>query len=188
VCSWSTVQQSSSGAMRHPDYRSWHPVMMASTQVRLRDQATGSGPACRRVVEALPAWFGIPESVEDYVAAAERFPTAIASIGDDDVGILTWLVHSPFAAEIYVMGVLPEFHHQGIGRQMLMHVEGALAKDGVEFLQVKTLTPSKPNDEYEKTRAFYLSCGFRPLEEFPDLWDAENPALQMIKTVTPPTY
>jgi hypothetical protein len=71
---------------------------------------------------------------------------------------------------------------------MLMHVEGALAKDGVEFLQVKTLTPSKPNDEYEKTRAFYLSCGFRPLEEFPDLWDAENPALQMIKTVTPPTY
>ena len=28
-----------------------------------------------------------------------------------------------------------------------------------------------------------LAYGFRSLEEFPDLWDAENPALQMIKVI-----
>ena len=30
-------------------------------------------------------------------------------------------------------------------------------------------------------RAFYLACGFRPLEEFPTLWGPENPALQLVK-------
>ena len=156
---------------------------MTSVHLQLRDQPTGSGPICRRVLEALPSWFGILESVENYVDAAERFPTTVASIDGDDVGILTWLVHTPFAAEVHVMGVLPEFHHRGIGRQMLVHVEDKLASDGVEFLQVKTLSPSKPDAGYEKTRAFYFSCGFRPLEEFPDLWDSHNPALQMVKTL-----
>jgi hypothetical protein len=53
----------------------------------------------------------------------------------------------------------------------------------VEFLQVKTVAPRKPDDGYEKTRAFYLAYGFRPLEEFQDLWDVDNPALQMIKVI-----
>ncbi len=81
------------------------------------------------------------------------------------------------------MAVLPEYHRQGIGRALLRHAEAALATDGVEFLQVKTLAPSKPDEGYDKTRAFYLAYGFRPLEEFRDLWDAENPALQMIKAI-----
>ena len=38
----------------------------------VRDQPVGSGETCRRILKALPAWFGIPASVEDYVAAAER--------------------------------------------------------------------------------------------------------------------
>ncbi len=66
---------------------------------------------------------------------------------------------------------------------MLDHVENSLAKDGVEFLQVKTLSSNKTDEGYERTRGFYLSCGFRPLEEFPDFLDHESPALQMIKTV-----
>ena len=53
---------------------------------------------------------------------------------------------------------------------MLSHAEQQLAADGVEFLQVKTLAPGKPDDGYEKTRAFYVAYGFRALEEFPDLW------------------
>jgi GNAT superfamily N-acetyltransferase len=134
-------------------------------------------------LKTLPNWFGIPASVEDYVATAERSPTVVASLGGEDVAILTLLRHAQYAAEVYVMAVLPALHRQGIGRELLGHAEGMLAVDGVEFLQVKTLAPSKPDDGYEKTRAFYLAYGFRPLEEFPDLWDAENPALQMIKVI-----
>lgn len=58
-----------------------------------------------------------------------------------------------------------------------------LASAGVEFLQVKTLSAKHPDEGYEKTRAFYLAYGFRPLEEFPTLWSPESPALQLIKAI-----
>jgi catechol 2,3-dioxygenase-like lactoylglutathione lyase family enzyme/GNAT superfamily N-acetyltransferase len=151
--------------------------------VELRDQATGSGPTCRRILDALPTWFGIPEAVDDYVAVADRTPSVIASVAGVDVGIVTVIRHSPYAAEIHLMAVVPEHHRHGIGRTMLGHVEAGLARDGVEFLEVKTLSDRDPDEGYAKTRAFYRACGFRPLEEFPDLWDPQNPALQMIKTI-----
>jgi hypothetical protein len=67
---------------------------------------------------------------------------------------------------------------------MLQHLESELARRGVEFLQVKTLSASRPDVGYDKTRAFYLAYGFRPLEEFPLLWDSANPALQLVKSVS----
>jgi catechol 2,3-dioxygenase-like lactoylglutathione lyase family enzyme/ribosomal protein S18 acetylase RimI-like enzyme len=149
----------------------------------LRDQAAGSGPTCRRILDTLPTWFGIPEAVEDYVAVADRKPSVIASIAGVDVGIVTVIRHSPSAAEVHLMAVLPEHHRRGIGRAMLRHVEAGLARDRVEFLQVKTLSDRDPDEGYAKTRAFYRAYGFRPLEEFPELWDPQNPALQMIKSI-----
>lgn len=149
----------------------------------LRVQPSGSGATCRRILGALPAWFGIAESVASYVAEADRSPSVIAELEGRDVGLLTITSHSPYSAEVQVMGVLPEYHRHGIGRAMLRHGEHLLAEQGVEFLQVKTLSASRPDGNYEKTRAFYLAYGFRPLQEFPELWGKENPALQMIKVV-----
>ncbi len=150
----------------------------------LRDLTTGAGAVCRSILAALPTWFGVPASVEDYVAAAERNPTVVGSCRDADVGLATIVRHSEYAAEVYVMGVLPEYHRRGVGRAMLRHVEAALAADGIEFLQVKTLSPSHPDEGYRKTRAFYLAYGFRPLEEFPTLWSPDQPALQLVKTLS----
>jgi GNAT superfamily N-acetyltransferase len=144
---------------------------------------------CRSILDALPHWFGIPASVADYVAVADRAPSVIAAtIGTSDsaakdIGITTLVSHGPYAAEVYVMAVLPEYHRHGVGRAMLQAAEARLARAGVEFLQVKTLSPARPDEGYEKTRAFYLAYGFRPLDEFPLLWGADNPALQMVKTV-----
>jgi GNAT superfamily N-acetyltransferase len=151
--------------------------------VDLRDQASGSGPTCRHILDSLPAWFGIPEAVDDYVAAADRYPTVIASIAGVDVGILTVVNHSEFAAEVHLMAVVPEAHRRGIGAAMLGHVEDVLSRAGIEFLQVKTLSDKHPDEGYAKTRAFYRAQGFRPLEEFPTLWDPQNPALQMVKFI-----
>jgi GNAT superfamily N-acetyltransferase len=151
--------------------------------ISIRDIAEGAGAICRRILGLLPEWFGIEEAVEVYVAAADDHSSVIASVDGDDVGIVTVVRHSKFAAEVYLMAVAPSFHRQGIGTLMLRHAEASLADLGVEYLQVKTLSPSHPDEGYAKTRAFYLGYGFRPLEEFPTLWAPENPALQMIKTV-----
>ena len=160
--------------------------VVTTPDVRLRMQEVGAGATCRRVLDTLPTWFGVPDSVEDYVAAADENPTIIVTVHGDDVGILTLVIHTPYAAEVYVMGVRPEHHRTGIGRQMLEFGETWLRARDIEFLQVKTLSPRKEDPGYERTRAFYFACGFRPLEEFPDLWQPENPALQMIKALSPP--
>ena len=97
--------------------------------------------------------------------------------------MLTVLRHSPYAAEIYVMGVVPERHRQGIGAAMLRHAEETLLSEGIEYLQVKTLSDKHPDEGYKRTRAFYMAQGFRVLEEFPELWNPENPALQMVKSL-----
>jgi GNAT superfamily N-acetyltransferase len=154
-----------------------------ATEIHLQVHDQGSGEVCRRVLVTLPRWFGIAESVEDYVATADEHPTVVASIDGDDVGVLTLLVHTPYAAEVYVMGVRPEHHRHGIGRQMLGVAETWLRERDIEYLQVKTLSPRHPDPGYVKTRAFYFAVGFRPLEEFPELWQPENPALQMVKTL-----
>jgi GNAT superfamily N-acetyltransferase len=133
----------------------------------------------------LPTWFGVPESVEDYVAKADEHPTVVATLGGHDLGILTVLVHTPYAAEVYVMAVRPEHHREGVGRAMLGLAETWLRERDIEYLQVKTLSPRHPDPGYAKTREFYFACGFRPVEEFPQLWQPENPALQMIKTLSP---
>jgi ribosomal protein S18 acetylase RimI-like enzyme len=156
---------------------------VAELDVQLRDQPSGSGSVCRRILGTLPTWFGIQESVEDYASVADRSPTIIASIGGEDVGFLTLVHHSPYASEVYVMAILPDFHRHEIGRTMLRHAEGALSRAGVEFLQVKTLSAKHPDEGYKRTRAFYLAYGFRPLEELPNLWGPEHPALQLIKKV-----
>jgi hypothetical protein len=48
---------------------------------------------------------------------------------------------------------------------------------------VKTLGPSSDDSNYAKTRAFYSAMGFRPLEEFKQIWDEHNPCLVMVKRI-----
>ena len=151
--------------------------------VELRDVDGGAGQICSAILALLPSWFGIPEANQDYAETADTHPSVIASVGGDDVGITTIKHHSPYAAEVYLMAVKPDHHRHGVGTAMLRHVELRLAQSGVEFLQVKTLSAARPDPGYDSTRAFYLAYGFRPLEEFPTLWDPANPALQMIKAV-----
>jgi GNAT superfamily N-acetyltransferase len=159
--------------------------VVVTPEIHMRVQEHGSGDICRRVLATLPTWFGVPESVEDYVGKAEEHPTVVATVDGDDVGILTLLVHTPYAAEVYVMGIRPEHHRHGIGRQMLGVAEAWLRDRDIEYVQVKTLSPRHPDPGYVKTRDFYFAVGFRPLEEFPELWQPENPALQMVKTLAP---
>jgi GNAT superfamily N-acetyltransferase len=149
--------------------------------LRLEVRTSGSGALCRELLDELPDWFGIPEAVDEYVVKAER-ATAVVAIADTrEVGLLTLIRHTAYAAEIDVTAVKPDHHRRGIGRAMVDRAEHLLARDGVEYLQVKTLADTVEYEPYARTRAFYAACGFRPLQVFPDLWDPENPALQFVK-------
>ena len=138
---------------------------------------------CERILRALPDWFGIEASIQHYLAAIPDLPTFLAKAQAQTVGFLSLKQHNPWAAEVYVMGVLPGYQQAGIGRALLTQAEEFARSQKIEYLQVKTLGPSNPDAGYAKTRAFYSAMGFRPLEEFSQIWDENNPCLVMIKKI-----
>jgi GNAT superfamily N-acetyltransferase len=132
------------------------------------------------VLRALPEWFGIEAAIVDYVNAVRGLTTYAAFRGDEAIALLAVKVHNPRAAEVYVMGVLPEHHGHGVGSALLAGAEDALRERRIEYMQVKTLGPSRESRGYEATRRFYEARGFVPLEEFADLWPG-NPCLLLVK-------
>jgi GNAT superfamily N-acetyltransferase len=131
---------------------------------------------CERILRDLPEWFGIEEATAAYVRDVAELPTF--AVGED--GILSLKLHTPRAAEVYVMGVRRQRHGEGLGATLLAAAEDYVRALGVEYLQVKTLGPSHPDEGYARTRVFYESRGFVPLEEIHGLWEG-NPALLLVK-------
>jgi GNAT superfamily N-acetyltransferase len=140
--------------------------------------------ACEPVLRALPDWFGIEEAVVQYLKDLEELPTFLAAAGDRVVGFLALLPRNEYVTEILVMGVLPDAHRAGVGRSLVQRAEAYARECRAEYLYVKTLGPSHPDSGYARTRAFYVALGFRPLEEFMQIWDENNPCLLMIKTIS----
>lgn len=149
--------------------------------LRLVGPLLGQAASCEPILRALPDWFGIEEAIRHYVGEIEHLPTFLAYQDDVAVGFLTLQQHTPYAAEVYVMGIQAEFHRLGIGKALMQEAEALLRTQGVEYLQVKTLAPSHPDPHYAGTRAFYQNVGFRPLEELTALWGEANPCLLMVK-------
>jgi GNAT superfamily N-acetyltransferase len=131
---------------------------------------------CERVLRDLPEWFGIEDATAAYIRDVAELPT-FAVDGD---GLLSLKLHTSHAAELYVMGVRRERHGHGLGTALVTAAEAYLRERGIEYLQVKTLGPSHPDEGYERTRRFHEACGFVPLEEIHGPWE-HNPCLVMVK-------
>ena len=128
--------------------------------------------ATERLLRDLPEWFGIEQSILNYVDAARALPSTAALRNDEVVGVCLVRRHTSVAAEIELLAVQRGMHRQGIGRRLVRAVEDDLRETGVVLLQVKTFGPSGTSEE---------SVGFLPLEERNDIWGPENPCLISVK-------
>ena len=136
---------------------------------------------CVPILRALPEWFGIETAILRYETEIDILPTFLAIAASRTIGFLSIKQHTLHSAEVYVMAVLPEAHHKGVGRSLMGHAHEWLKRQNIQYLQVKTLGPSDPDESYAKTRLFYEAVGFIPLEEFKQIWDEDNPCLIMVK-------
>ena len=141
----------------------------------------GLSAICTPILRSLPDWFGIEAAIHQYAMEIDQLPTFLVREAGEVMGFLSVRQHYPASAEVLVMGILPAAHRQGMGRALLNQAQVWLKEQGVEYLQVKTLGPSNPDENYAKTRDFYLAMGFQPLEEFPQIWDENNPCLILVK-------
>ena len=66
------------------------------------------------------------------------------------------------------MGVLKDYHRQGVGRELFEAAKACAANKGYPFMQVKTVQMRKYK-EYDDTNCFYINMGFNEFEVFPTL-------------------
>jgi len=143
-------------------------------------ESTLKSQICETILRSLPDWFGIEESTAEYINGVAVKPFfCVYDDANNAIGFVSLLMHNEYTAEIYVMGVAPEQHHQGYGRKLIEAAVTYCKNHHMTFLTVKTLAESHPDPGYANTRKFYISMGFKPLEIFPTLWDECNPCLFM---------
>ena len=146
-----------------------------------------SGPDVRRILEALPDWFGDPAAIDAYVAASESdgYDSILAVEGPTVVGVALLRRHFPESAELHLIAVAPDARGRGVGRLLVEHAADALATSGCALLSVHTVGPSFEHEPYAQTRGFYRRLGFLPLEEHPGL-DWSGPTLIIVRPLRQP--
>ena len=135
-----------------------------------------------KILYSLPEWFGLPESTAEYIETCRSLPFWAEYRDGSPIGFLAMQETRPYTAALYVMGGLKEYHRQGVGRALFAAFQEYAKSEGYEYLQVKTVDAGR-YPEYDRTRLFYESLGFRKLETFPTLWDEWNPCLILIQSV-----
>lgn len=138
---------------------------------------------CDKILHKLPDWFGIESAVLDYCEGVKEGYFAGVFDGCESAGFCSMLVRSENACEIYVIGILQNYHRKGIGRKLIQLCTEECRRDGKKILIVKTLSSKHSDPFYAKTREFYRAVGFIDLEELPTLWGEDNPCLNMIKLI-----
>ncbi len=152
-------------------------------EIKQIHETTLKSNICEKILHKLPEWFGIEESIIEYVEDVKTTFFFAAYDQNQVIGFIALKAHNEFTAEILVMGVMKSCHRQRVGRQLIETCLQSCKEKGFEYLTVKTLAESHPDLGYRKTREFYLAMGFKPLEVFETLWDEANPCLFMVKEI-----
>jgi ribosomal protein S18 acetylase RimI-like enzyme len=92
------------------------------------------------------------------VAETDNTPAGYICFGPTPLTEGTW--------DIYWMAVDPEKQRQGIGRRLLDDAETSISKVQGKLILIET--SSKP--DYDKTRKFYESCGYKIIARIPDFY------------------
>lgn len=137
---------------------------------------------CKSIIEELPQWFD-EQGKKDYVANIENTSVWACFIDEEPVGFISIKSNNEFTSEVYVFGVLKEYHRSGVGSQLIEAACKKLISDNVKLLAVKTLDESADYEPYNQTRNFYLKHGFIPVDVYEKIWNEENPCLLMVKVI-----
>jgi GNAT superfamily N-acetyltransferase len=143
-------------------------------------------PAVTEIIRGLSEYFtdDVPDKVEKQ--AADRRGWALVD-RDAVVGFALAEIRSSAGAEILWMAVADGRRGRGEGTVLLNAVLDALAGEGIQVVEVKTLDRSADYPPYEATRAFWERRGFVQvdmIDPLPD-WQPGNPAAIYVAALGP---
>lgn len=134
----------------------------------------------KKILYNLPKWFGREDSIREYVEESTKLPFIACFSKDEPVGFIVLKKTGNKTCEIFVMGVLEEYHRKGIGSILNNAYEELAKKKGYSYSQVKTVQEGK-YQEYDITNSFYKAMGYSEFECFPTLWDKDSPCQIYVK-------
>lgn len=127
------------------------------SEVALRLARLGDAPRIanlsRTLIEAGLPWSWTPRRVANHMRSREHL-TVIATDG----GELAGFVLAQFgtrAVHVALLGVAPEYQHQGLGRQLLAWVEESATVAGLFVMQLEVRAGN------QQARRFYAKLGYR---------------------------
>jgi ribosomal protein S18 acetylase RimI-like enzyme len=134
--------------------------MIAKSDIRIEEIGPHHHQEIMALVGQLPQWFD-EKARQKYIRIDIGLHRGtVALLNDQLVGFVTY-TSKYGAARISWIGVDPNYHRQGIGRQLLHSAERVLSSFGVHRVIVETVGWSDPEYiPYEKTRAFYKAMGY----------------------------
>ena len=128
----------------------------------------------REILCGLQEWFVLPESTSEYITYSKEMSFWADMENRQARGFIALKETSTYTLEIYVMGVLKEFHRYKIGTKLFKACYDYAKEQGYLYMQVKTVKEGC-YDVYDITNTFYKKIGFKEFECFPTLWDQWNP-------------
>lgn len=135
------------------------------------------------VLRDLPEWFGIEESLVEYVNNVVKYPFIAIYEGDEVAGFYSLREENKYTLDMYVLGIKKKFHGKGLGTQLQEWANKFAMEQGYKQMIVLTLSNKSTDKNYAMTRKFYYKMGFIDLYESDKIWDEYNPTLIMVKMV-----
>ena len=132
------------------------------------------------ILDQLKDWFEVDEPRLAYSKDSVDKLFWAAFDDDKEVGFVYLKETGKDTIELAVIGVLKEYHRDGIGRQLFDAACKKAKELGYSFIQVKTVKMGV-YEEYDRTNLFYIGLGFKEFEVITSIWDEANPCQIYIK-------
>jgi len=122
--------------------------------------------------ELIDVYLGLPDQKDYDVVVLERD-------GGEVAGYMTWgqtaLTEGTY--DLYWMAVSPEHQGKGLGRELVIWLEGQVAKLGGRMIVIET--SSQPR--YEPTRRFYTGLNYAEVARIPDFYQPGDDRVIYVK-------
>ena len=72
-----------------------------------------------KIMHSLPAWFNPPDDIDKKAIIHRGYPFFVAYDGTEPIGFIALKIHNEYTADVFIIGVIEQYHRQGIGRRLL---------------------------------------------------------------------
>ena len=156
---------------------------MAKVQIRVVEDGKKKADVTRRVLTDLSEWFTSRADIEKSAMMSMDHPMYAAYLGDEILGFSVVKAHNEKIADVYKIGIVKDYHRNGIGKVLLSAAEDYAREHGFDYIMVRLPAAPKKGSPLEGTCGFFADCGYMPFDRFRELKNELDQKLCLAKFI-----